>query len=207
MHTQAEATFTLSGIRENYSDTAYFTPRTFTLKALVASGQGAMGTATVSPTSVQTGGSATWTATPKAGYKFVRWSFSDGTTSAQAKTVKSGISQDLTGTASFATATVTVDMTYSIVFDPESGCYRADVVMIPNPSGAAQFSFQFELHFSDGDFEAFEGTLSESGRIVSSIPYREDKPLDSASASVQSLTEGYLVGTVTGGASYKTESE
>ena len=79
--------------------------------------------------------------------------------------------------------------------------------MIPNPSGAAQFSFQFELHFSDGDFEAFEGTLSESGRIVSSIPYREDKPLDSASASVQSLTEGYLVGTVTGGASYKTESE
>ena len=88
-------------------------------------------------------------------------------------------------------------MTYSIVFDPESGCYRADVVMNPNPSGAAQFSFQFELHFSDGDFEAFEGTLSGSGRIVSSIPYREDKPLDSASATVQSLTAGYLVGTVT----------
>ena len=207
VHTPAEATFTLSGIREHYTDTAYFTPRTFTLQALVASGQGAMGTATVSPTSVQTGGSATWTATPKAGYKFVRWSFSDGTTSAQATTVKSGISQDLTGTASFAIATVTVDMTYSIVFDPESGCYRADVVMIPNPSGAAQFSFQFELHFSDGDFEAFEGTLSGSGRIVSSIPYREDKPLDSASVTVQSLTAGYLVGNVSGGASYKTESE
>ena len=207
VHTPAEASFTLSGIREHYSDTAYFTPRTFTLQALVASGQGAMGTAKVSPTSVQTGGTATWTATPNAGYKFVRWSFSDGTTSAQASTVKSGISQNLTGTASFAAATVTVDMTYSLMYDADSGCYRADVVMNPNPSGAAQFAFQFELSFSDGDFEAFEGTLSGSGRIVSSIPYREDKPLDSASVTVQSLTEGYLVGAVTGGASYKTESE
>lgn len=207
MHTPAEATFTLSGIRENYSDTAYFTPRTFTLQALVASGQGAMGTAKVSPTSVQTGGTATWTATPNAGYKFVRWSFSDGTTSAQASTVKSGISQNLTGTASFAAATVTVDMTYSLMYDADSGCYRADVVMIPNPSGAAQFSFQFELHFSDGDFEAFEGTLSGSGRIVSSIPYSEDKPLEGASVTVQSLTAGYLVGNVSGGASYKTESD
>lgn len=197
VHTPAEATFTLSDIREHYTDTAYFTPRTFTLQALVASGQGAMGTAKVSPTSVQTGGTATWTATPNAGYKFVRWSFSDGTTSAQASTVKSGISQNLTGTASFAAATVTVDMTYSLMYDADSGCYRADVVMNPNPSGAAQFAFQFELSFSDGDFEAFEGTLSGSGRIVSSIPYREDKPLDSASASVQSLTEGYLVGAVT----------
>ena len=197
VHTPAEASFTLSGIREHYSDTAYFTPRTFTLQALVASGQVAMGTAKVSPTSVQTGGTATWTATPNTGYKFVRWSFSDGTTSAQASTVKSGISQNLTGTASFSVATVTVDMTYSIAFDPESGCYRADVVMNPNPSGAAQFAFQFELSFSDGDFEAFEGTLSGSGRIVSSIPYREDKPLDSASVTVQSLTEGYLVGAVT----------
>lgn len=197
VHTPAESSFTLSGIREHYTDTAYFTPRTFTLQALVASGQGAMGTAKVSPTSVQTGGSATWTATPNAGYKFTRWSFSDGTTSAQAKTVKSGISQNLTGTASFAVATVTVDMTYSLMYDADSGCYRADVVMNPNPSGAAQFAFQFELHFSDGDFEAFEGTLSGSGRIVSSIPYREDKPLDSASASVQSLTAGYLVGAVT----------
>lgn len=197
VHTPAEATFTLSGIREHYSDTAYFTPRTFTLQALVASGQGAMGTATVSPTSVQTGGSATWTATPNAGYKFVRWSFSDGTTSAQASTVKSGIAKDLTGTASFTAATVTVDMTYSLMYDADSGCYRADVVMNPNPSGAAQFAFQFELSFSDGDFEAFEGTLSGSGRIVSSIPYREDKPLEGASVTVQSLTAGYLVGTVT----------
>lgn len=197
VHTPAEATFTLSGIREHYTDTAYFTLRTFTLQALVASGQVAMGTAKVSPTSVQTGGTATWTATPNAGYKFVRWSFSDGTTSAQASTVKSGISQNLTGTASFAAATVTVDMTYSVMYDADSGCYRADVVMNPNPSGAAQFTFQFELSFSDGDFEAFEGTLSGSGRIVSSIPYREDKPLDSASVTVQSLTEGYLVGTVT----------
>ena len=98
-------------------------------------------------------------------------------------------------------------MTYSVMYDADSGCYRADVVMNPNPSGAAQFAFQFELSFSDGDFEAFEGTLSGSGRIVSSIPYREDKPLDSASVTVQSLTEGYLVGAVTGGASYKTESE
>ena len=197
VHTPAESSFTLSGIREHYTDTAYFTPRTFTLQALVASGQGAMGTATVSPTSVQTGGTATWTAMPKTGYKFVRWSFSDGTTSAQASTVKSGISQNLTGTASFSAATVTVDMTYSLMYDADSGCYRADVVMNPNPSGAAQFAFQFELSFSDGDFEAFEGTLSGSGRIVSSIPYREDKPLEGASASVQSLTEGYLVGTVT----------
>lgn len=207
VHTPAEATFTLSGIREHYTDTAYFTPRTFTLQALVASGQGAMGTAKVSPTSVQTGGTATWTATPNAGYKFTRWSFSDGTTSAQAATVKSGISQNLTGTASFAAATVTVDMTYSVMYDADSGCYRADVVMNPNPSGAAQFAFQFELSFSDGDFEAFEGTLSGSGRIVSSIPYREDKPLEGASVTVQSLTEGYLVGNVSGGASYKTESE
>lgn len=197
VHTPAESSFTLSGIREHYTDTAYFTPRTFTLQALVASGQGAMGTAKVSPTSVQTGGTATWTAMPKTGYKFVRWSFSDGTTSAQASTVKSGISQNLTGTASFAAATVTVDMTYSLMYDADSGCYRADVVMNPNPSGAAQFAFQFELSFSDGDFEAFEGTLSGSGRIVSSIPYREDKPLDSASVTVQSLTEGYLVGAVT----------
>lgn len=207
VHTPAEASFTLSGIREHYTDTAYFTPRTFTLQALVASGQGAMGTAKVSPTSVQTGGTATWTATPNTGYKFVRWSFSDGTTSAQASTVKSGISQNLTGTASFAAATVTVDMTYSLMYDADSGCYRADVVMNPNPSGAAQFAFQFELSFSDGDFEAFEGALSGSGRIVSSIPYREDKPLEGASVTVQSLTEGYLVGDVSGGASYKTESE
>lgn len=166
-----------------------------------------MGTATVTPSSVQGGGTATWTASPQAGYKFVQWTFSDGTVSAQAATTKTGIAQNLSGTAHFAARTVTVDMTYSVVQDAESGCYRADVTMSPDPSGAAQFAFQFQLEFADGDFEAFEGTLAGGGSIVSSIPYSQDKPLDSASASVQSLTEGYVVGTVTGIAAYGLDSE
>lgn len=202
-HTPAEASFTLSKIRAGYTDTAYFALRPFALRALVASGQDSYGTATVSPASVTIGGSATWNATPRAGYKFVKWTFSDGATYTTASVTRTNISADLTGTASFALSTVTVDVIGGIGMDfDESGnpaYYRITVSTTPDIAGTVVMGISGYVTFSDGDVEPFEGEITEVDQyyISTTIRYREDRYINGGQMQAWINTPGYVVGTVT----------
>lgn len=202
-HTPAEASFTLSKIRANYADTAYFALRPFALRALVASGQDSYGTATVSPASVTIGGSATWTAAPKTGYKFVKWTFSDGATYTTASVTRTGISAGLTGTATFALSTVTVDIIGGIGMEmDESGnpaYYRITVNTTPDVAGSVVVGISGYVTFSDGDMEPFNGeiTRAEQYYIPTTIRYREDRYIAGGEMQAQINTPGYVVGAVT----------
>ena len=100
-HTPADLQYTVSNVRADYSDGAWFEVRTYYMNAVVASGQAAMGTAKANPTTVSLNGSSTFTAIPNSGYKFVKWTFSDGTTSTVPTVSKTNITNDITGTAYF----------------------------------------------------------------------------------------------------------
>ena len=90
--------------------------------------------------------------------------------------------------------TVTVDVIGSL--GVQDGCYKVNVALSPDPAGAAEIALSGTLTFADGDFEAFGGTVSGSGSLLTAIPYSADKEVESWTLAAQTATPGYAVGSV-----------
>lgn len=90
---------------------------------------------------------------------------------------------------------ITVDIVGSL--GVQDGCYKVSVALSPDPAGAAVVSLGGTLVFADGDFEAFEGAVSGSGNLLTTIPYTPDKEVVDWTLTAQTATPGYQVGTVT----------
>lgn len=196
---------TKSNISNDIVGTAYFERIVYyTATAQVAAGQSAMGTAVASPTRVEAGGSAWFTATPKSGYRFVRWNFQGETGYYTTPSInKSNIQKNTIGIATFEADKTTINVIGGIGMDfDENGnpaYYRINVNFNPDVAGTVRVGISGYVTFSDGDVEPFNGEITEYDQyyISTTIRYREDRYINGGLMQAFVNAPGYEIGTVT----------
>ena len=187
-------------IRFNLTGTASFTAVQYNLSAVVGSGSTGRGQVSVTPALVNAGGSATWSATAYNGYAFSHWSFSDGTTATTPSVTKTGISQNITGTAHF-TETGPQSVNFYGTIMPRNGYWAIHISCTPDiiSEGVQVYAtgyFFINPYEPDERDAQFDGQVGEDGYVLSNTPFDENNTVGKLNGTISISSTKYKVGTV-----------
>ncbi len=187
-------------IVEKYAYSYSDAPESYSLSASVASGSAGRGTASVTPARVNAGGSATWSATPSAGYAFDHWEFSDGTTATTPTATKTNISRNLTGTAFFKEkAKQPVNFHGTIM--PKDGYWGINIGCTPDIISEGVPVYATGYFFINPDMPdridaQFDGQVREDGYVLSNARFDENNTVGELNGTIYISDPSYTVGTV-----------
>ena len=199
--TSTTAVTVKNNVKTDLTGTVSFTASNYTMSAVVAGGSVGHGQASVTPVQVGHGGQATWWATPSSGYAFDHWAFSDGTTVYTSSVTKTGITQNITGTAYFKEVVQqTVNFRGTIM--PRNGYWAINISgtpdIISDGSGRVSATGYFFINPDSPDRRdaQFDGVVDEYGYILSNAAFNEEDTTGELSGQIHISDSNYKVGTV-----------